>query len=224
MQYSLINKFRGAFVGYWIGQNYQLSENWEKIITICLFYHDDLTTQAEKLKQICPPNLDPNGLIVMGYIISLICTEKFYSHQLINQTITFLGTSPFTSCLNQIKIYLENSAGLTQIISDLQNKFTPEKLNFILGFYYFLSVPEDFTVTINRGMNFNPKTQSEAIVIAAILSGCYNSIVSVPSRWYKNHTEIITKSDHLFMNWAGFSDNMIINHFPIAAAGVIQSR
>lgn len=225
MQYSLLHRFQGAFLSTLISTNFKPSRREQDLIEICLLSFDDLPQQRQFLTDILTDKISQDAMILLGYFLSLILTESLSIPLCIPQSIKYLGNSPLQEPLTQIHSYLQEGISLNQIISHLSEKnISGEIINIVLGFYCFLSAPEDFNLTLNRSNIYADKSDVKLLLlssnsIAVILSGAYNTIAGIPLKWRLGKEDMIKQSDRLFAQWAGIYDNILTNSIPISATG-----
>ncbi|WP_066383940.1 MULTISPECIES: hypothetical protein [unclassified Anabaena] len=164
-------------------------------IPISLFFHDNPVKLHQNLLRLSKwhDNLVVrDSILAIGYAIAQSLTEKLQPQTLIPQIITFIGETPTSIPQNLIKLHnlLAASAGLERVQAELDRE---DKLilSVSLAFYYFLSTLEDFRLAVSRA---NPEhgswRQKPRILhsptisaITGVLSGTYNSSVSIPVNW-----------------------------------------
>ncbi|MGL5135173.1 MAG: ADP-ribosylglycohydrolase family protein, partial [Planktothrix sp.] len=160
-----------------------------------LFFHDNLNA-LQQLRANSPEQLASvwDGVLVMAMAIAQILTPNPELHQLIPNLLKQLPTETgLTAKLEQVQTLLEQKASLETAVRQLTQTpkppqrvladFDPENWTALaLGFYCFLSTPEDYGLTVLRSR----QTQYHPEITAAIsgaLSGAYQGLIGIPVKW-----------------------------------------
>jgi hypothetical protein len=191
-------------------------------IPLSLFCHENPVKLHHNLLQILK-NWDSNpevrdSTLAIGYAIAQSLTEKLYPQTLIPQIIAFIGETPTALPQNLLKInnLLAQKAGLERVQAELGSQ---EKLSdgIALAFYYFLSTLEDFRLTLLRTIRHQENWKHNSVIhsqnisaITAVLSGVYNSSVSIPTPWrvsltreFSQISPMLELADALAIAWSG---------------------
>lgn len=166
---------------------------------LALFFHDNLIS-LKQLRSNIPEQLPSvwDGVLVMATAIAQILTQNPELHQLIPNLLKLLPTeSALTAKLKQVQTLLQQKASLetagrqltqTSKLSyspqpTVPNHFEPENWTALaLGFYCFLSTPEDYSLTVLRSRQTRYHPQITAAISGA-LSGAYQGYIAIPVKW-----------------------------------------
>lgn len=223
MKYSLVSKFQGAYVGYFLGKKIlndnQLihtnissiiqeiidkSENdfalWKKyncnltnlsdiiigFLPWILYYHDnwhqlkDLIIKVGNLNNL--ENEDIELLEIWIYEFVLILREKLDIRHPVKQltNVKQLKHSFNLKLLNLIEISLSQGISSKQFLETLLTQTSNlYKIELLFSLYLFWSVPEDFFLTIKRGVSVADRLYN-TVSLTGILIGAYNSLSGIP--------------------------------------------
>ncbi len=224
-------------------------ENWlEKLLTpeltplqaiiatlpLALFYHDNKTKLRQNLLSVTSiwqkEPLIEDSILAFGYAIAQALIEKLSPSKLIPQIAAFLEPSTILSAkLLQVQALLAQKAGIERTISQITPNSDRLTISIALGFYYFLSTPEDFYLSMKR----SGRSPFACSAIVGALSGAYNSASSIPSSWQTTivsdrtspRKEVLELSDSLVAVWSGVYDSKVkLLSTAVAAPRVIRSR
>ncbi|WRH66148.1 MAG: ADP-ribosylglycohydrolase family protein [Planktothrix sp. GU0601_MAG3] len=166
---------------------------------LALFFHDNLSS-LQKLRLNSPEHLASvwDGVLVMAVAIAQILTQSPELHQLIPNLLKLLPTeSALTAKLQQAQTLLQQKATLETAVRQLTqtpklsrspqptvpNHFEPENWTALaLGFYCFLSTPEDYSLTVWRCRQTGYQPEITA-AIGGALSGAYQGLIAIPVKW-----------------------------------------
>ncbi len=202
---------------------------------LALFFHDNLSF-LQKLRANSPePGASVwDGVLVMARAIAQILTQNLELHQLIPNLLKLLPTeSTLTAKLEQVQTLLKQKASLEMAVRQLTqtskpsyspqktatNHFEPENWTALaLGFYCFLSTPEDYSLTVlrSRQTRYHPEITT---AISGALSGAYQGLIAIPVPWrlelrdpsvwpsrapeIENQEELLQLAQNLFALWSG---------------------
>ncbi|MCF4968156.1 ADP-ribosylglycohydrolase family protein [Nostoc sp. CMAA1605] len=191
-------------------------------ISLSLFCHENPVKLHQNLLQILK-NCDINpevrdSTLAIGYAIAQSLTEKLHPQTLIPQIIAFIGetTTPLPQNLLKVNNLLTKKAGLEILQCELNSQVQLSE-GVALAFYYFLSTLEDFRLTLSRTIHHQQIWKHNAVInsqdisiIAAVLSGVYNSSVSIPASWrvsltreFSQISPMLELADALAIAWSG---------------------
>lgn len=191
-------------------------------IPLSLFCHENPVKLHQNLLQILK-NWDTSpevrdSTLAIGYAIAQSLTEKLRPQTLIPQIIAFIGDTPTALPQNLLKInnLLEQRSGLERLQTELSSQ---ENLSdgIALAFYYFLSTLEDFRLTVLRSIRHREIWKQHSVIhsqqistITAVLSGVYNSSISIPVHWrvsldreFSQISPMLELADALATVWSG---------------------
>jgi len=219
------------------------------VLPVILFFHEDEAKLKQKVIQATslwhnPLALQP-GALAVAYAIAQALREQLQPSTLVCQTIAYLPeAATLVQALQQVQWLVEQGAGLdnARIQLGLATKAMPNDLAIALAFYCFLSTLEDFRLTVTRALRTAHPSHLTAIV-AAILSGAYNSSAEIPLAWRLAFRREPTSGAHLrplevrftqlaaqlIATWAGSyvptqASERTWALTPVAAPGVIRPR
>jgi ADP-ribosylglycohydrolase len=134
----------------------------------------------------------------MATAIAEILTQNPELDQLIPNLLKLLPTeSALTAKLEQVQTLLQQKASLETAVHQLTqtsklsyspqatvpNHFDPENWTALaLGFYCFLSTPEDYSLTVLRSLQTRYHPEITAAISGA-LSGAYQGYIAIPVKW-----------------------------------------
>ncbi len=192
-----------------------LSEAAIAAIPIALFFHDNPTQLQQQLQQVVELGLSwdstqtlRDGVLAIGYAISLALNEQLHPPTLIPHILNKLGQeTAFSQQLNQVQTLIEQKASLEITVDQLLKNSVPisvpevicahqhlwDSLPIALAFYCFVSTPDELSLSLRRAVHTGYLTQYTCTLSAA-LSGAYNSWRSFPSRWQLLAKQISAKS------------------------------
>lgn len=199
-------------------------------LPLALFYHDNkiklrlYLLSAASIWQHEP--IIQQSILALGYAIAHTLTEQS-PNKLIPETVAFLDSSniDLTDKLQQVQTLLEQKAGIDKTLIQLTQSKSCLTASIALGFYYFLSIPEDFNLSVKRS-----RRSPESSAIVGALSGAYNSAASIPSSLLVDsqtsaQAEMLQLSDSLVAVWSGVYDSKAkLISTAVAAPRVIRSR
>jgi hypothetical protein len=215
--------------------HFQNTTAWGEIILatlpVCIFSHESNLKLRENLLELLEIwDVDPvirDIALVVGLAIAQSLTETLDPSTLIPQTISFLGntSTSIPEQLSEVNILLRHRARLTKSPIELLD---PSNLNITLIIYYFLSTPNDFSLTLLRTTHYrNPTTRA----IIGALSGAYNSTLGIPVNWQvsfsptnspawglSSFSQMLELGDALLAVWAGVY-NLYRNKSTLASEG-----
>ncbi|HAN74282.1 MAG TPA: hypothetical protein DCQ63_08355 [Planktothrix sp. UBA8402] len=210
---------------------------------LALFFHDNLSC-LQKLRANSPEQVASvwDGVLVMAGAIAQILTQNLELDQLIPNLLKLLPTeSALTAKLEQVQTLLQQKASLETAVRQLTqipkasrspqptfpDHFEPENWTALaLGFYCFLSTPEDYSLTVLRCLQTGYHPEITA-AIGGALSGAYQGLIAIPVKWrlelqdkplrlladpeIENDSvkpndyqrELVQLADHLFGLWSG---------------------
>ena len=235
-------------------------DSWGQIILatlpVVIFFHENPVKMAEnilKLQQIFNwqhESVIKDASLIIGYAIAQSLNEKLNPRTLISEIVSFLDqtSNPSSSSIPQQLIKVNDLLQTVTGLETAQRELTsPEKLisNISLAFYCFLSTLEDFPLTVLRAnQNHEFANQNVTGAIAGILSGTYNSIVSIPVNWQispsvtnspvwglENFAQMLKLTDTMMAVWSGvyncgdnFGECVETGYTVFAAPHIIRRR
>ncbi len=151
-----------------------------------LYYHDnwhqlkDLIIKVGNLNNL--ENEDIELLEIWIYEFVLVLREKLDirhpAKQLTN--VRQLKHSENLKLLNLIEISLSQGISSKQFLETLLTQTSnPYKIELLFSLYLFWSVPEDFFLTIKRGVSVADRLYN-IVSLTGILAGAYNSPIGIP--------------------------------------------
>lgn len=188
-------------------------------LPLTFFFQENTTKLRENLSNMLeiwsPDALLRDGILAVAYTMAHNFTEKFQSHTLIPEIISFLGETPtlIPQTLSHVNSLLERGAGLETAVSELRktDKFST---SLAIAFYSFLSTKEDFRFCVSRAALFCEVPG--AVEVASAMSGAYNSTVGIPVNWqlqlmhrktsvwgFTNFAQMLKLADALVASWSG---------------------
>lgn len=201
-------------------------------LPLALFYHDNEIKLRQNLlsaSSILPPEkTNQAGILAVGYAIAQAITEKLDPSKLIPQILEFIDepNTDFSSKLMQVQWLLAQKAGVEKTLIPITANCDRLTASVALGFYYFLSSPEEFNLSIKR----SKKSPTSAPIVGA-LAGAYNSSSNIPSSCpifvapTNLEREMLQLSDSLVAVWSGVYDrNASLGATAVAAPRVIRFR
>lgn len=162
---------------------------------LALFFHDNFNA-LQQLGANQPEQVAPvwDGVLVMAMAIAQILTQNSELDQLIPNLLQQLPTaSALTAKLEQVQTLLRQKASLETAVRQLTQTprpqqraladFDPQNWTALaLGFYGFLSTPEDYSVTVLRSLQTRYQPEITAAISGA-LSGAYQGLIAIPVKW-----------------------------------------
>lgn len=162
---------------------------------LALFFHDNLNA-LQQLGANQPEQVAPvwDGVLAMAMAIAQILTPNPELHQLIPNLLKQLPPETvLTAKLEQVQTLLRQKASLETAVRQLTQTpkppqrvladFEPENWTALaLGFYCFLSTPEDYGLTVwrSRQTQYHPEITA---AISGALSGAYQGLIGIPVKW-----------------------------------------
>ncbi len=204
-------------------------------LPLALFYHDNKIKLRSNLLLVSSiwqkEPIIQSSILALGYAIAQALTEKLLPQKLIPQILEFVDapTTDLTDKLILVQTLLEQKAGLEKTIAQLASNSNQVTASVALGFYDFLSTPEDLHLSVKRSRR-SPFISS---AIVGALSGAYNSVSSIPSSWQigfvdlqaNDQVEMLQLSDYLLAVWSGVYDSKTkLIATAVAAPQVIRLR
>ncbi|VXD25288.1 ADP-ribosylglycohydrolase family protein [Planktothrix paucivesiculata] len=162
---------------------------------LALFFHDNLNAlqqlganQPEQIASVW------DGVLAMAMAIAQILTQNPELDQLIPNLLKQLPTESVLSAkLEQVQTLLEQKASLETAVRQLTQTpkppqrvladFEPQNWTALaLGFYCFLSTPENYGLTVlrSRQTGYHPEITA---AISGALSGTYQGLIGIPVKW-----------------------------------------
>ncbi len=173
------------------------------MLPVVLFFHEDETKLGQRVSaalSLWHSSELRFGTLAVAYAIAQALRERLDSATLIAQTVTYLQQPaifprqqdsrepdplPLILLLEQVQTHLVAGSGLnttlTQLLRLHAKPVISTSLSVALAFYCFLSTLEDFRLTVTRAVR-TPQPQL-TVLLAAALSGAYNSSAGVPLGW-----------------------------------------
>ncbi|MEO0968197.1 MAG: ADP-ribosylglycohydrolase family protein [Cyanobacteria bacterium J06639_18] len=210
-------------------------------LPVTLFFHEDKLKLRDNLLKALRIWDNPevrDAALAVNYVVGQSFHEKLSWEKIIPQTVDFIGNT--STKLPQKLLQIDNSIADIVLSEDLEAE-SEEGLKFItavqLGFYYFISSPEDFRLCILR-TSHNPYCGAE--IISGILSGTYNGTLGIPVNWQITQSnlnmvpspltssfQMLELADALVAVWSGVYElglhpSILENKLAIAAPSVIQ--
>ncbi|SKB13130.1 conserved hypothetical protein [Planktothrix sp. PCC 11201] len=166
---------------------------------LALFFHDNLSC-LQKLRSNSPEQFASvwDGVLVMAVAIAQTLTQNPELPQLIPNLLKLLPTeSALTAQLDQVQTLLQQKASLETAVRQLTQTpklsrspqptiptdFDPQNWTALaLGFYCFLSTPEDYSLTVLRSLQTRYHPEITAAISGA-LSGAYQGLIAIPVKW-----------------------------------------
>ena len=215
-------------------------------LPVILFFHENTTKLRLNLQHVVKvsPNspIVQDGILAIGYAISRSLTEKLAPHNLIPETVAFLGETPSKLPQQLLKVndLLSSGAGLEKVQAELSK--VEELSNAIpMAFYCFLSTLEDFRLSLLRSDQIESRSLTISMITGA-LSGAYNSAGGIPVTWQtllfktellessvNNFSLLLNLADMLLAVWSGvynFDEHLkeVFAENAVAAPRVIRLR
>lgn len=198
---------------------------------LALFFHDNLNAlqqlganQPEQVASVW------DGVLAMAMAIAQILTQNPELDQLIPNLLKQLPTESVLSAkLEQVQTLLGQKASLEMAVRQLTQTpkppqrvladFDPQNWTALaLGFYCFLSTPEDYSLTVLRSRQTRYQPEITAAISGA-LSGTYQGLIAIPVPWrlelpapsvwpstapeIENQEELLQLAQNLFALWSG---------------------
>ncbi|HBW57321.1 MAG TPA: hypothetical protein DEF27_05755 [Oscillatoriales bacterium UBA8482] len=162
---------------------------------LALFFHDNLNA-LQQLGANQPEPVAPvwDGVLAMARAIAQILTQNPELDQLIPNLLQQLPTESVLSAkLEQVQTLLQQKASLETAVRQLTQTPKPQQrvladlepenwTALALGFYCFLSTPEDYSLTVlrSRQTRYHPEITA---AISGALSGAYQGLIAIPVPW-----------------------------------------
>ncbi|KST62115.1 hypothetical protein [Mastigocoleus testarum] len=211
-------------------------------LPVTLFFHEDkLKLRDNLLKALSIWDNYPgvrDAALAVNYVVGQSFNENLSWETLIPQTVDFIGDT--STKLPQKLLQIDNSI-VDIVLSENLEAESEEGCKSItavlLGFYYFISSPEDFRLCILRASR-NPYCGAE--IISGILSGTYNGTLGIPVNWQITQSnlniasspltssfQMLELADALIAVWSGVYElglhsSTLEKKLAIAAPSVIQ--
>jgi hypothetical protein len=162
---------------------------------LALFFHDNLNA-LQQLGANQPEQVAAvwHGVLAMARAIAQILTQNPELDQLIPNLLKQLPTESVLSAkLEQVQTLLQQKASLETAVRQLTQTPKPQQrvladlepenwTALALGFYCFLSTPEDYSLTVwrSRQTRYHPEITT---AISGALSGAYQGLIAIPVPW-----------------------------------------
>lgn len=220
-------------------------------LPVALFYHSEeqlLRAHLQRVIRLCqqiPARIA--AVEAVGYAIALALRERLDPTTLIAAVTEFL-TSPSGEITPQTEALLQLlrrtgelvasraclDRAVRQLIAPSQDERQPQAECWpgavALGFYCFLSTPEEPILTVQRTLQAASFPKISCLV-AGTLSGAYNSSVNFPIEWrciLPTTTQYLNLSTHLLAAWSGLDpavvSNIETNALPVVTAPHVIQR
>lgn len=163
-------------------------------LPLALLFHDNLKglqtvllTWQNSIWQTTPGFCD--GVLTIASAIAHLLTQQLQPDQLIPRLLPKLSQETTLAVqLEQVQRLLEQNAPLETVVRQLIQtaKINPPTADqwtaTALAFYCFLTTPEDYHLTVWRGMQtgYQPDVTS---AISGALSGAYQGLIGIPVQW-----------------------------------------
>lgn len=162
---------------------------------LALFFHDNFNA-LQQLGANQPEQVAPvwDGVLAMARAIAQILTQNPELDQLIPNLLQQLPiASALTAQLEQVQTLLQQKASLETAVRQLTQTPSPQQkvlgdfepqnwTALALGFYCFLSTPEDYALTVLRSLQTRYHPEITAAISGA-LSGAYQGLIAIPVKW-----------------------------------------
>ncbi len=203
---------------------------------IYLFCYENFTELKENLLEVIKlcqnPDLPPENVLIWANLIKIILENKFQSDYFVEQIILNLEIKEqsLVNLLTQIQIWIREKTSLFVVSSYLQRNCEPNFLSMAQSLYCFATLPDNFSLGVQRAMRFTKQPQLTTS-LTAILFGLYLGYDYLP---WKDRLQVkqlslggeLEKLSHqLFAVWRG---DYLIDTFsqasPCELQGVIQAK
>jgi ADP-ribosylglycohydrolase len=210
------------------------SETAIAIIPLALFFHENRSLLLKEVKS-AAIHWDRSaesieGVLAVGYAIAKSLTEKLQPDALIPQILAEFTNSQSYAIeeLARVQELLVQKSSLEMATSKLCRGKKSETTSIAMGFYCFLSTPEDFCLSVRRAARSGCQPEITA-AIAGALSGAYNSLSGIPLQWSLTGNDIDREQiwqigARLLAVWSGVYDPSKSDHFPSLSVTAPRSR
>lgn len=185
-------------------------------IPVALFFHENSTQLRQEVKSaatVWNQTGEPvEGVLAVGDAIAQALTGKLQPASLIPQLLANLpdNQTPAIEQLAQVQDLLVPKCSLETAKAKLCRGKQSHLSPVAMGFYCFLSTPEDFRLSVRRAVKSGCQPRITA-AIAGALSGAYNSLSGIPLQWslsgnHVDREEILQLTARLLATWSGVYD------------------
>lgn len=166
---------------------------------LALFFHDNFNA-LQQLRTHCPEPVAGvwDGVIAMATAVAVLLSRNPELDQLIPHLLTALPPETvLTAQLEKVQTLLQQKASLETAVRQLTPTLKPslpqstfsaaegipqDWTALALGFYCFLSTPEDYSLTVLRSLQ-TPYHPEITAAISGALSGAHQGCIAIPVKW-----------------------------------------
>ncbi|MBW4621402.1 MAG: ADP-ribosylglycohydrolase family protein [Cyanosarcina radialis HA8281-LM2] len=204
------------------------------IVPMAMFFHENRSLLLQQIKSAAiawdRTAESVEGVLAVGYAIAKALTEKVQPAALIPQILADFPNSQSEAIeeLAQVQELLVQKSSLEMATSKLCRGKKSETAAIAMGFYCFLSTPEDFPLSVRRAIRSSCQPRTTA-AIAGTLSGAYNSLSGIPLQWSLTSNQIDPQqigqiAARLLAVWSGVYDPSRSDRFPSLSVAAPRSK